>query len=280
MIGFFHNVDPGESGGKGKNLIALTRASFPVPPGFVITFGAYRRYVETGKMGAEIEQSIIGNYERLSREAGSPFVSVRSSASVEDMADASFAGQYDTFLYVHSREELLSRVKDCWASLFSERAAAYRRRMKVSEEGLVMAVVVQVMIDPRSAGILFTAYPYGDKGTVMVAESAWGCGDTVVSGKVTPDHFVVAKDGSYTVLETMPGEKHIRLRAGETGPVEEDVPEARRMEESITREELKRLCEMGNRIEGHFGCPQDIEWALREDGEIFILQSRPITRGK
>lgn len=279
MIGFFHEVDPAESGGKGKNLIALTTACFPVPPGFIVTFGAYTRFRETGGMSEEVKQGVSACYRRLVRETGEPFVAVRSSASAEDLKVASFAGQYDTYLYVGSKEELFKRIMDCWHSLFSERAAAYRKRMAVPGEGLKMAVVVQSMIDPGAAGVLFTAYPYhGENQKVMVVESGWGCGEPVVSGKITPDHFVVSREKPFTVLERMPGKKDILLRGGESGPVTEKTPVGQIGEYSLTDDQLARLCQMGIEIEHHFGCPQDIEWALDKEGEIFILQSRPITR--
>jgi len=278
MIDFFQNVDPGKSGGKGRNLIALTKASFPVPPGFIVTYDGYRSYRESGRMSEELKRKVSAYYRQLCRETGGRFVSVRSSASAEDLKAASFAGQYDTFLYVHSEEELFARIVDCWNSLYSERATAYRERMKIPAADLQMAVVVQAMIDPRSAGILFTEYSYAGKKKVMVVESAWGCGETVVSGKVTPDHFVVSRDESFTLLETLPGNKDIQLRGGDSGPVEMSVPAGRKESDSLTGGELARLCSLGKKIEDIFGRPQDIEWALDDNGAIFILQSRPVTK--
>ena len=229
-------------------------------------------------MPEELERKVIAFYRQLSRETGNRFVSVRSSASAEDLKAASFAGQYDTYLYVQSEETLLARIVDCWNSLFSERATAYRERMKIPGTNLQMAVVVQTMIDPGAAGILFTSYPYGGGKRVMVVESSWGCGDTVVSGKVTPDHFVVSRDEFHTLLETLPGNKDIQLRGGDSGPVEESVPADRKKNNSLSSDELTRLCTIGKKIENHFNQPQDIEWALDNNGKIVILQSRPITR--
>lgn len=278
IIGFFHEVDPAKSGGKGKNLIALTRACFPVPPGFILTFDAYSQFRETGCMSEEVKEGVSACYRRLVRDTGGPFVAVRSSASAEDKKTASFAGQYDTYLYVGSEEELFKRILDCWHSLFSERAVAYRKRMEVSTKDLKMAVVVQSMIDPRAAGILFTAYSYhGENQKVMVVESGWGCGEPVVSGKITPDFFMVSRKEPFTVLERMPGKKDIQIRGGESGPVEEKTPVERIEEYSLTENQLARLCQMGIEIEHHFQCPQDIEWALDKEDNFFILQSRPIT---
>ncbi len=277
MVNIFRNVDPDKSGGKGRNLIALTKASFPVPPGFIVTFDGYRLFRECGKMPEELEREVIDHYRQLCSETGSGFVSVRSSASAEDLESASFAGQHDTYLYVQSEEVLSARIVDCWNSLYSERAVAYRERMKIPEAGLRMAVVVQAMIDPRSAGILFTVYPYRDGGEAMVVESSWGCGESVVAGKVTPDHFVVSREAPYPLLEKLPGHKETLLRGGESGPVEEGTSEDQKANDSLTGEELSRLCGIGKEIEAFFGQPQDIEWALAHDGGIFILQSRPIT---
>ena len=256
----------------------MTKASFPVPPGFIVTFDGYRSYRESGKMSEALRRKITAFYRQLCDETGSRFVSVRSSASAEDMREVSFAGQYDTYLYVSSEEALTARTVDCWNSLHGERATAYRERMKIGEANLQMAVVVQAMIDPRSAGILFTAYSYGGGKKVMVVESAWGCGETVVSGKVTPDHFVVSRDEPFTLLETLPGNKEIQLRGGDSGPVEESVPPGRKESDSLNSKELIRLCTIGKKIEDLFGQPQDIEWALDDSGTIFILQSRPITK--
>lgn len=277
VIGFFHEVDPNKSGGKGKNLVELTRASFPVPPGFVLTFDAFLEYREKGRIPEEMEELISTYYKQLSRETGGPFVAVRSSASAEDLKTASFAGVYETYLYVGSGVELLRCIKDCWDSLYSPRAEVYRERLKIPGEDLKMAVVVQAMIDPRAAGVLFTAHSHNHNGMAMVVESAWGCGEVVVSGKVTPDHYVVSRDEPFTVLARILGRKEIVLRAGESGFMESNTTEGQGMADSLTFEELRRLCRIGREVERYFGSPQDIEWALADDGRFFILQSRPVT---
>lgn len=274
VIGFFNEVDAVKSGGKGKNLVELARALFPVPPGFILTFEAFLEYREQGHMPAEMKEHISACYHQLSKETGNPAVAVRSSASAEDLPNASFAGQYDTYLYVCSEAELMQRIVDCWHSLDSPGAMVYRKRMKISGENLKMAVIVQTMIDPRVAGILFTSQSYHGKEDVMIVESNWGCGETVVSGKVTPDHFVISRVEPFTVLARLPGKKEIMLRAG----VETDTTEEQRGAESLNPDELAQLCRIGRDIEHHFGCPQDIEWALTGDGLFVILQSRPITR--
>jgi pyruvate,water dikinase len=279
MVGLFHEVDPAKSGGKGKNLVELRDASFPVPPGFILTYDAYSRFKETGKMLEEIKSAVSKCYRELSRQAGSSLVAVRSSASAEDLETASFAGLYDTYLYVNSEEKLYKRIMDCWHSLDSERAKVYRQRMKIPGHDLKMAVIVQTMIDPKSAGILFTSHPYQEKDeNVIIVESNWGCGETVVSGKATPDRFVISKNQPYTILEKIPGEKEVSLQGSESGPITTETTADRRRILSLTHHELTRLCDIGNQIECHFAAPQDIEWALDKNNHLFILQSRPITK--
>jgi phosphoenolpyruvate synthase/pyruvate phosphate dikinase len=279
MIGFFQEVDPAKSGGKGKNLAELRDASFPVPPGFILTYDAYSLFKETGRMPGEIKAAISKCYRELSQQTASSVVAVRSSASAEDLQSASFAGIYATYLYVNSEEKLFKRIMDCWHSLYSERAKAYQRRMNMPGHDLKMAVIVQTMIDPESAGILFTTHLYpGKNKNVIMVESNWGCGETVVSGKATPDRFVISKNQPYTILEKIPGEKEVFLQGSESGPITKVPPPDRRRNLSLTHHELTRLCDIGNQIESHFAAPQDIEWALDKNDHLFILQSRPITK--
>lgn len=278
MIGFFQEVDPAKSGGKGKNLVELRDASFPVPPGFILTYNAYSLFKETGQMPGEIKAAVSKCYRELSQQTGSSLVAVRSSASAEDLQIASFAGLYETYLYVNSEENLFKSITGCWHSLFSERAMAYQQRMKIPAHNLKMAVIVQTMIDPESAGILFTGCPYqGNDKTVIMVESNWGCGETVVSGKATPDRFIISKNEPYTIYEKSPGEKEVVLQGGKLKSPVQNTLKKPQEEFSLTDDELKRLCQLGDKIERHFGHPQDIEWALTNDGKIVILQSRPIT---
>ena len=281
MIGFFHEVDADKCGGKGKSLIALQDAGFTVPPGFILTYDAYSLYKETGHMPAAVKEQVISCYRKLKHDTGSHLVSVRSSASAEDLPNASFAGLYETYLYVESENDLSERIIACWQSLFNERAAAYRAQRHIPETGLKMAVIIQTMIDPKCAGILFTTYPYPGKPrqNVMIVESNWGCAETVVSGKATPDHFVIAKDGHYTLLEKSPGEKEVVLQGGRLESRDPADPGSPTGEFSLTGDELKRLCQLGDQIEAHFKHPQDIEWALDPQDKLFILQSRPVTAG-
>src|SRR3989442_15390132 len=181
---------------------------------------------------------------------GSPKVAVRSSATAEDLPEASFAGQQDTIVGASGEEALLDAVRRCWASLWNERAVAYRETHRVDQQGLRLAVVVQRMVDAESAGVLFTADPITGRRRRAVIDAVRGLGEQLVSGAVNPDHFVVdPRDG--TILE----------RRGDV----------------LNDEQLRALATLGARVETHFGRPQDIEWAIAKDGKVWLVQSRDIT---
>ncbi len=308
VIRWFEDIegDDVESvGGKGASLGELAGAGLPVPGGFVVTVDSYRTFLEESGVGAElldtvdvdpddtaavaeaaeraqeliegasvsetIRRAILDAYDALEDD---PFVAVRSSATAEDLPDASFAGQQETFLNV-TRNELIDRVRDCWASLFTERAMAYRARQGFDDAEVGMAVVVQRMVDAERSGVLMTHDPStGDP--EMVIEAAWGLGEGVVSGSVSPDTYVVDRDG--TVVDvTVADKKHAFRRdpdAGET--VEAEVSDDRRTKRVLSDTELADLADLGMRVENHYGGPQDVEWAM-VDGETRLLQSRPIT---
>jgi len=281
MIDFFQRVDPQKCGGKGKNLVILDKASFPIPPGFVITIEVHKQSQkgEEIHISPENKERISTCYRQLVKDTGSPWVSVRSSASAEDMPNASFAGQYETYLFVQSCDEIIRRTEACWRSLYSERAITYRKLMKIPEKGLSMAVIIQTMINPRSAGIVFTAYnhPQNPDQEVMLLESNWGCGETVVSGQATPDNFLVSPIPPHEILEKTAGAKEVFIQAGPSGAILQQTPEKQKKEFSLTDREVSRLSRLGKKIQHHFGTPQDIEWALDNKGKIHILQSRPLT---
>jgi len=253
------------AGGKGASLAAMTAAGLRVPPGYAIDAAALAAAVDTDRLrelarardheGAEAlvaaaeppREAIAAAYADL----GAGSVAVRSSACAEDSETASFAGQQETYLHVSGEADVCARVVDCWASFFSERALFYREQ-KGSLDDLAMAVVVQRMVDPDVAGVLFTVDPVQRRRDRMIVEAVRGIGEQVVSGEVTPDHYVVDRKGV---------RKRAKLVAAE-GVLDD--------------EQLAELAALGVALEERFGCPQDIEWAIA-GGEVYLLQSRPVT---
>ena len=237
------------AGGKGANLGELVRAGVRVPPGFVITTDAHAAAGPDGSIPAEVERAILLGYAAL---GGGP-VAVRSSATAEDLPGAAFAGQQDTFLDVEGEPALLDAVRKCWASLWSERAVAYRERRDIDDAAVRMAVVVQRMVPAEVAGVAFTANPVTGARTEIVIDAGLGLGEAVVSGAITADHLVV--------------DRSARARPPElTGP-------------ALTRlgpSGVADLVAVAERIEDHFGGPQDIEWAYA-DQTLWIVQARPMT---
>src|SRR5215212_333405 len=297
------------AGGKGANLGELSHAGLRVPPGFVLTTAAYDAFVESndigdaiaklasgpradepaafeeaaeriralftgGKVPEKMAEEVRAVYEKLG-EGEETAVAVRSSATAEDLAGASFAGQQETYLNVRGAEVLLEALKNCWASLWTARAMAYRARQGIDPGTVSLAVVVQRMIEAEAAGVMFTANPTNGRRSEAVISAAWGLGESVVSGQVTPDSIVVDKDsGRVSSRDTT--DKEVMTVYTDSGTEERPVPEARRREEVLDDEAVAELVSYGVRIEDHYDIPQDIEWAF-SDGELFILQSRPIT---
>jgi pyruvate, water dikinase len=216
-------------------------------------------------------------------EGGDVAVAVRSSATAEDSAEASFAGLQDSYLWVRGADDLMGRVRECWASLYNAEAVAYRRRMNIPEHDLAMAVVVQRMVEPRCAGVMFTRSPTTGDRSVIAIEGCWGLGSALVSGDVTPDSFVVSKVTGEIVRRSVA----VKLRLHHAGPggqgvAAADVPGPQREQPCLGDAELAALARLGRRVEEHYGTPQDIEWAITEGavtGEtaIVLLQSRPET---
>jgi pyruvate,water dikinase len=271
-------------GGKGLNLGLLTQEGFLVPDGFCITTEAYWK-VE-GSLNAcsvplldavEIQQELSDKIVNAYNTIGAGRVAVRSSATAEDLPDASFAGQQDTFLNVQGATQLLDAVKRCWASLWSERAIAYRRNQNIDDSKIAMSVVVQKMIDSDVSGVMFTVNPQGAKFGIrnaecrIVIESSFGLGEAIVSGKVSPDHFVVDRN-SLDIIEKIVSRKQFMI----TQEGEIAIPESKQTQSSLNDEQVKNLAHLGLEIESFYGAPQDIEWAFA-DGNFYILQARPIT---
>jgi pyruvate, water dikinase len=202
-----------------------------------------------------------------------PPVAVRSSACAEDSETASYAGQQETYLYVRGADQVLDRVRDCWASFFSERAIFYRQK-KGSLDDLGMAVVVQRMVRSDVAGVLFTCDPVRGRRDRMVVEAVLGLGEAAVSGQVTPDHYILKRDG--TVRKAQVSEQPFAVVPVETGGTEERELGAEGAEQKLGEEHLRELARLGDDLEQRLGGPQDIEWAL-EGGELYVLQARPVT---
>jgi pyruvate, water dikinase len=242
-------------GGKSASLGELIAAGIPVPPGFAAS------------TAAEVEE-----IARAYRALGEPAVAVRSSAIGEDSAETTFAGLQDTYLWVEGVDRVCAAVRDCWASLDNPEAVAYREKMGV-EDKPAMGVTVQLMVDAAVSGVMFTCNPVsGDPSTVAV-NASWGLGLAVVGGEVTPDEYRVSKVTG-EVLHRAIGPKLIEYgRGGERS----DVPTERQEVACLDEERLGELVEVARRVERHFGSHQDIEWAIDRDGELFMLQSRPVT---
>lgn len=264
-------------GGKGANLGELIQAGLPVPGGFCITSGAYDYYLEqsgqTGVMPDDLQSELLNAYHELGRNAR---VAVRSSATLEDLKEASFAGQQETYLNVFGDRRFLTAVEDCFASLWNKRAADYRDKSGFGECPVSIAVVVQLMVESDAAGVMFTADPVSNDLDTLLINASYGLGEAVVSGRVTPDRFSIDK-ARQTIKSRVIGSKELAVRYHENGLTSECLNEPELKDTCcLTDEQIDRLVTMGKNIEAHYGYPQDIEWALK-DNMIFILQSRAIT---
>jgi pyruvate,water dikinase len=313
-IAWFADVSKGDVsqvGGKGANLGELTRAGFPVPPGFVVTAAAYLQALDDAgarhQLGSRVEglevddpaalaraaadcqaavrsagmpttvrRAVLDAYRQLGGATGQDeTVAVRSSATAEDTASTSFAGMNETFTNVRGADQLVDRIVDCWVSLWSPRVVAYRATQQLDDEPAI-AVVVQRMVDAHTSGVMFTADPAsGDRARVVI-EAAYGLGEVVVGGQVEPDTYVVSKDGP-RILEERIGTKATKIVRGTDGrdlrvPVAPGDQARRVLDENA----LMALAHTAIEVERHYGAPQDMEFAL-DDHHIWIVQSRPIT---
>jgi pyruvate,water dikinase len=299
-------------GGKGANLGEMTRAGIPVPPGFVVTVHAYSRLLDEAELREQAERLLddldINDRPRLETAAAAirrlitaaempedvaseiaiayqqmalGAVAVRSSATAEDLAEASFAGQQETYLNVEGEAHVVRAVQNCWASLFEDRAIFYRGGKGFGQLEVGIAVVVQSMVQSDRSGVMFTVNPVtNDHGQVLI-EAVYGLGEGLVSGLVTPDMYVVDK-ASAAVLQRqlVPQEQEfVRRPQGQSG---EDpnhwvpIESGRRTTQKLSDMEIGELATLGRRLEKHFGCAQDIEWAC-ESGSFCIVQSRAVT---
>ncbi|MFI1865291.1 PEP/pyruvate-binding domain-containing protein [Streptomyces jumonjinensis] len=285
-----HAVDatmPALVGGKAANLGELLRAGLPVPPGFAVTTDAYRMLPATRELtglapdaarrallGApvppEVYEAVVTAYRALGDDVP---VAVRSSATAEDLPFASFAGQQDTHLNIIGADAVADAVRRCWASLWTDRAAAYRETNGIPHDSVYLAVVVQRMVRSAVSGVLFTANPVTGDRRQTVIDAAPGLGEAVVSGAVNPDHYIVEGD---TVIERRTGEKRLAVRPLPGGGTEQVMVRADERP-CLTDEQVRRLVALGAAVQGHYGSPQDIEWAIDTDGVLHLTQARPIT---
>jgi len=315
------NTDVPLVGGKNASLGEMINAGLPVPPGFAVTAHSYEKYIqekniaeqiykiikdtvtnlndpkqydaaskkireliEKTPMPKEIENAIRTAYKELNQrlELKDVFVAVRSSATAEDLPDASFAGQQETFLNTKGADDLIGKVVKCWSSLFTPRAIFYRNEKGFPHEKVLISVGVQKMVNSRAAGVMFTINPVTGDRDETVIEGNYGLGETVVSGAVNPDDFVIDKS-SMQIKERRIARKTVEyLRDPKTGKtVHLDVPEDKQKVTCITDHEVLTLAELANRIEKHYGKAMDIEWAIDQDlpypQNVFIVQARPET---
>jgi pyruvate,water dikinase len=312
IIAWFNEIsrkDLGLVGGKGGNLGELTRAGIPVPPGFVVTADTYfyfiresgldsiireklsnldvndsRKLQETADelkakvSSTPIPQFIVDAIKSAYRKMGGGLVAVRSSATAEDLPEASFAGQQRTFLNIQGEDAVVQAVRECWASLFEPRAIFYRHQNNFDHMKVGLAAPVQRMVQSESSGVMFTIDPLtGDRSRITI-EAVFGLGEAIVGGEVTPDRYVVSKER----LEIL--EKHLNhqdwmlvrnTRGGELN-IKVPLPDGKKAEQKLSDDLIKRVAYFGKLIEDHYNFPQDIEWAKEKD-DIFIVQSRPVT---
>jgi len=296
------------AGGKGANLGEMVQAGLPIPPGFIITAPAYchvvgeanlvdrihdlledldrndpnqlqlaepriRDLFEDIPIPGPLQAAIVEAYRMLGESVS---VAVRSSATAEDLEGASFAGQQETFLNIVGEEALLQAVRRCWSSLFTSQAIFYRSCRGFDDSEVSMAVVVQKMVNSEKSGVSFTVEPVLRNHFQMVIEGVWGLGEGIVSGTITPDHYKVDRETREIDFKFVPEKKIMFCQDAGGGVRQQTVPEDRVSARVLSEEELRHLVDLGNQVEKHFGCPQDIEWGI-EAGMIYLLQSRPIT---
>ena len=306
-------------GGKNASLGEMTKAGIPVPPGFAITTEAYddfltdagvkgdieqalsqvdvqdvasldqasqtiRQLIESAAVPQRIEEAISASYQILAKEcnvADLP-IAVRSSATAEDLPGASFAGQQETFLWVRGSDEVLGRFKTCVSSLFTPRAISYRVRMGFPHEQVLISVGMQKMVNAKTAGVMFTLNPANGDLSKIAIEANWGFGESVVSGEVTPDLYMVDKVSLDILKRTISRKTVERVVDPNTGEVVAlDIPAERQNVQCVSDTEILEITRLGKLIERHYGRPQDIEWAIDNDlpfpANMLILQSRPET---
>jgi pyruvate,water dikinase len=294
-------------GGKGANLGEMTNAGIPVPPGFVVTAGAYFNFIkEAGitqkirnilepldsndsrqlhEISAKIKETILGarmpvalaeDIRQAYIKLGEGLVAVRSSATAEDLPEASFAGQQATFLNVIGQKEVVAAVQKCYASLFEPRAIFYRLENKFDHFKVGIAVPVQRMVQSESSGVMFTVDPTTSDRRKIVIEAVLGLGEMLVSGDVTPDHYVITKENSHITEKEIKKQEWKLVKADSGENVKIILTPEEQARQKITDEDILALVRIGKRLEDHYGHPQDVEWA-KENNTIYVVQTRPVT---
>jgi pyruvate,water dikinase len=298
-------------GGKGANLGEMTRAKIPVPPGFIVTADAYFDFLEKSKLTEKIDKllkplntdnsnqlhqiagqikqlisdtpippEIAKEISRAYKKMGGGLVAVRSSATAEDLPEASFAGQQRTFLNIEGEKEVITAVRGCWASLFEPRAIFYRHQQGFDHFKVGIAVPVQRMVQSLASGVMFTIEPVTSDSNHIIIEAVYGLGEAIVSGEVTPDLYILDKKTTSIVSKKLARQERQLVRnpaaAGEEANIWEEIPPAEQTRQKVTDEEIIKIATLGKKLEDWYKFPQDIEWA-KEDSEIYIVQTRPVT---
>jgi pyruvate,water dikinase len=304
-------ADADAFGGKSASLGELLAGGIPVPGGFAVSTSAFEAFlhhhglaeqlhgvlhgldmhdteavhaaadrcaalVVAADVPGEVREEIASRYAALGE--GDPPVAVRSSARGEDGADATFAGQQETYLWVRGADAVCASVRDCWASLYSAPAITYRAKMGDAEADPAMGVTVQAMVDAAVSGVLFTCNPVSGDPSMVAVNASWGLGLAVVGGEVTPDDFLVSKITREVVRSTI-NDKHVEHVPDPDGggTVEREVDADRRSAPSLDEAQLAELVDLAKTVQRHFGSHQDVEWALDRDGALHVLQARPVT---
>ena len=292
-------------GGKGANLGEMTHADFPIPPGFCLTTTAFQQFIPdtdeiyqlldsvapgdvaaVRQVGQQVRDSLLtvpippgvatAVHQQWQQLGPDHAYAVRSSATAEDLPDASFAGQQDTYLNIIGETALLDAVRRCWVSLFTDRAILYRIQNQFPHREVQLSVVVQQMVMSEDSGILFTADPLTGHRHTLTIDASFGLGEALVSGLVSPDSYHVDKR-SHTIISRQIADKQVAIFPEKAGGIrQEKLDPARRQQTVLSDTQILALAEMGSRIEAHYGTPQDIEWAIADD-QIYLLQTRPIT---
>ncbi len=297
-------------GGKGANLGEMTKSKFPVPPGFVITSQAYydfikenrldikikhlisttnfnnnksldqvsshiKKFIIEGILSQELTKNVLKNYNLLGGKFSDTLVAVRSSATAEDLAGASFAGQQETFLNVKGDAVLIEKIKEGWASLFNARAIFYRHNQKFDHIKVGIALVVQKMVESDASGIMFTLDPVTNDKSKVTIESIFGLGELIVQGAENPDHYEVLKSDLSILNKKMSIQKKMMIKAGVDNK-EVKVEKSKAGKQKISDKQIIELAKLGLQLEKHYYFPQDIEWAI-EKNQVFIVQTRAVT---